>query len=190
MSYQTWMQTLASQQAQGTLFTNYTTAKTVINPQALYIAPAGFFQNVGQVLTVDVYGAISNIVTTPGTITFQVMFGSIAVFTTGAIQLNATAHTTLPFRLHAELTLRVVGSGTTAKFIGMSEVAGVMFTATAGQTDGANTQTILQAPATAPALGAGFDSTSAQTIDFFVGFSIANSGNGVQIEQYRVGSYN
>lgn len=190
MPSQGWRQTLASQQAAGTLFATYTTAKSVINPQALVTVPAGFFQNVGQILRVQAWGAISNIVTTPGTITLQVMFGSVVVFTTAAIQLNATAHTTLPFRFDATLTLQAVGNSTTAKFMGMAEVAGVMFTATAGQVDGVNSQTVLQVPATAPAQGTGFDSTAAQTIDFWAGFSISNGGNGIQIAQYTVSSEN
>jgi len=72
--------------------------------------------------------------------------------------------------------------------MGMGEVAGVMFTATAGQTDGANTQTILQVPATAPAVGAGFDSTTDQILDFFAGFSISNAANNITVQQYIVKS--
>ena len=41
-------------------------------------------------------------------------------------------------------------------------------------------------PATAPAVGTGFDSTIANLLDFWVGFSISNSGNGVQVYQYTV----
>ena len=181
---------IASQQATGTLFNTFTTAKTVINPQALFTAPAGFFANVGQTLDFDIWGAISNIVTTPGTITFQVMLGSIVVFTTGAIQLNATAHTTLPFHLRIRLTLNAVGSGTSANFRGQGQVAGMMFTVTAAQVDGVNSQAILQAPATAPAAGTGFDSTIANILDFWAGFSISNAGNGVQIHQYAVSADN
>jgi hypothetical protein len=189
MSNQSWQETLAASTVAGTLFNSYTTAKTVIPTSALVTVPAGYF-TIGRVLKVDVMGGISNIVTTPGTITLQVMLGSVVVFTSGAIQLNATAHTVLPFRFSALLTCRAVGSGTSANFMGMGEVAGVMFTATAGQTDGANTQTILQVPATAPAVGTGFDSTAAQTIDFFAGFSISNAGNGIQVQQYTVQSLN
>ena len=181
---------IASQKAAGTLFNTYTTAKTVINPEALATLPPGFFDRVGQTLDIDVWGAISNIVTTPGTVTFQCMLGTIVVFTTGAIQLNATAHTTLPFHLHARLTLNAVGSGTSATFRGQAVIEGVMVTLTAGQTDGANTQSTINVPATAPAVGTGFDSTIQTILDFWAGFSISNAGNGVQIHQYRVSSDN
>jgi len=184
---------VASQQAQGTLYNTYTTAKTVLNPQALWTVPAGFFANTGQAVTIDVAGGISNIVTTPGTVTFQVQMGptaNIVAFTTGAIQLNATAHTTLPFYLTIKLVVNSVGSGTNAKFLGMGTLSGVMFTLTAGQTDAVNTSGVYQVPATAPAVGTGWDSTVANIMDFWVGFSISNAGNGVQVATYTVSSDN
>src|SRR4051812_34193777 len=97
MPNQSWRQRLVTQQGAGTLFNTYTTSKSVINPQAVIVLPAGFFAAPGLSLAVRVRGGISNIVTTPGTITFEVKLGSVVAFTTGAIQLNATAHTTLPF---------------------------------------------------------------------------------------------
>lgn len=190
MPNQGWRQTLVTQQAAGTLFNSYTTAKSVINPQAIIVLPAGFFDTPGRMMRFQAWGGISNIITTPGTLTFQIMFGSVIVFTSGAIQLNATAHTTLPFRFDATLTCQVVGSSTTAKFMGTGEVAGIMFTNTAAQVDGVNTSSIIQVPATAPAQGTGFDSTAAQTVDFWAGFSISNAGNGIQVAQYAVSSEN
>jgi hypothetical protein len=54
---------------------------------------------IGRKLKLTVTGAISNIVTTPGLMNFQVKIGSVAAFDTGNIQLNASVHTTLPFWL-------------------------------------------------------------------------------------------
>lgn len=178
-----------SQHASGTLLNTFTVAKTVINPQALYVIPAGILQ-VGSSLHIEVAGAISNIITTPGTITFQCMIGANIAFTTGAIQLNAAAHTTLPFLLTIDLTLQAEGNGTTGKFMGQGKIEGIMPTVTAGQVDGVNSMTVLLVPATAPAQGAGFDTTTAQVLDFFAGFSISGAGNGVQIHQYKIFSDN
>jgi hypothetical protein len=192
MSLQTWKETLVTQQAAGTLFNTYTTAKSVINPQAQLVLPAGFWYP-GRKVEVHVKGGLSNIVTTPGTVTFQVMFGptaNIIVFTSGAIQLNATAHTTLPFALDIELVCRAVGSGTNANLMGMGYLNGVMFTLTAGQTDNVNTPGQFPVPATAPAVGTGFDSTVAGILDFWTGFSISNAGNGIQVQLYSVESCN
>jgi hypothetical protein len=188
MGKQTFQETLVTQQGAGTLFATYTTPKSVINPQALVQLPGGFFY-VGRKLRVIAKGGISNIVTTPGTMQFQVKLGptaNIAAFDTGALQLNASAHTTLPFWLEIELTCRSVGSGTAATLFGLAQITGKMFTSTAGQTDDAQGMQTLLAPATAPGVGTGFDSTTASILDLWAGFSISNAGNGVQIQSYAV----
>ena len=190
MSLQSFQETLAVQQAAGTLFNTFSTAKSVINPQALYTLPPGFWSQPGKAMRITVAGGLSNIVTTPGTVTFQVMLGSNIAFTTGAIQLNATAHTLLPFWLDILLTCRAVGSGTSANLMGMGKLNGVMFTLTAAQVDAVNTQGEFSAPATAPAVGAGFDSTIANVLDFWTGFSVNNAGNGVQIQSYLAEALN
>lgn len=192
MPIQGWTQGLATQRVAGTLFTTFTTAKTVINQEALMDIGRNSIV-VGTSYTVTVSGGISNIVTTPGTITFQVMFGSIVVWTSGAIQLNATAHTTLPFRLIVDLTCQLVNTtvgGAIAKFNGIGVLSGVMFTKTAAQVDGVNSETVITVPVTAPALGTAFDSTISQTMDFWAGFSISAGGNGIQVWNYRVDGNN
>lgn len=188
MPTQGWNQALVTQRNAATLFNTYTTAKTVLNQQDLYGFYANYFQ-LGSKLRIRGVAAVSNIVTTPGTLTLQVMLGSIVVFTTGAMQLNATAHTLLPLFFNIELTCQLTNTtvgGAVAKFMGQSVCHGVMLTSTAGQTDGANSMTTLLAPATAPALGTAFDSTISQVLDFWAGFSISNSGNGIQMAQYEV----
>jgi len=189
MSLQTWQETLVAQSVAGTLFNTYTTAKTVIPATSLYTFAPNYFSE-GKVLRVTVSGGISNIVTTPGTITFQVMLGTIVVWTSGAIQLNATAHTTLPFVLEVLLTCRAIGATTTANFMGQGLVAGIMFTLTASQVDAVNTSGSFLLPVTAPAVGTGFDSTIANILDFWTGFSISNAGNGIQVQQYVVEALN
>ena len=175
---------LASQTAAGTLFNTYTTAKTVLNQTELIPFAANSLK-VGSRFRIRVWGGLSNIVTTPGTVTFQIMMGSIVVWTSGAIQMSTTAHTLIPFELEVELRLDTIGTGTTAKFIGGGKLNGIMFTVGAG----ADSTTVIGAfpvPATAPAVGTGFDSTIANNLDFWVGFSISNSGNGVQLYDYKV----
>jgi hypothetical protein len=195
-----WVGTIASQDAAGTLLATYTTAKSVINPQALYTLIPNFL-NVGSLFRVTVYGGLSNIVTTPGTVAFQIMHGSIVVWNSGNIQMNATAHTTFPFFLQVLLTCRSQGSGTSAQYMGGGILTGTHFTRTATTTDnwganvgftaGANvSDCCLAVPDVAPALGTGFDSTIANIFDFWVGFSISNGGNGVQIQGYCVESLN
>jgi hypothetical protein len=189
MSLQSWQETLVAQQAAGTSFGTFTTAKSVINTQALYTLPPGFWV-IGKTLRITAAGGIGTVVTTPGTIVFQVMIGGVIAFTTGTMQLNATAHTNLPFWLQIMLTCRAVGSGTAANAMGQAVAFGKQLTVTAAQVDGVNSNTILMAPATAPAVGTGFDSTIATILDFWCGFSISDAANTIKIEQYIVESLN
>ena len=57
-------------------------------------------------------GQISNVVTTPGTLTLDFRLGSVVAFNGGAMQLSTTAHTTVPFIAEFLLTARAVGGGT------------------------------------------------------------------------------
>jgi hypothetical protein len=185
MGKNTWQEGLVSQQAQGTAFSSFTTAKSVINPQSLKSIPSEFWTP-GKVFRTIVAGAISNIVTTPGLINFQIKLGSAVVYDTGNIQLNATAHTLLPFWLEVFSTCQVLGSGTTAKLFSLGNVTGQMFTRTAGQTDDAQGHQSILVPQTAPAQGAGFDSTVTNIMDLWAGFTISNAANTVRIDQYLV----
>ncbi len=198
MSLQTWQETLVSPNAAGTLFNTYTTAKTVLPTGCLVSLPANWWY-VGRSIRVTVQGGISTLVTTPGTITLQVNLGAVAAYSTGAIQLNATAHTTLPFEFQAILTCRAVGSSTSANLMGIGKVTGVMFTKTIAATDAwgrvsaadaSVSDVTMMVPQTAPAVGTGFDSTAAQTLDFFAGFSVSNAANGIQVQNYIVEALN
>lgn len=189
MSLQTFQETLVSQSIAGTALNTFTTAKTVIPPICLFQLPPNYLY-VGKSFRTRVTGSISNIVTTPGTITLQINMGAIAAWSSGALQLNAIAHTTLPFELDVIWTVRAIGNATSANVIGQGTVRGIMFTNTAGQVDSVNGIPTLVVPATAPAVGTGFDSTIAQTLDFFAGFSISNIGNQIQVQQYLVEALN
>lgn len=199
MPAQIWTQMLSpQQQAAGSAFNTFTTAKSVLNPQSLIDLPRNFFA-VGTKLRHKILMGLSNIVTTPGTVTFEIHLGSIAIWSSGAIQMNATAHTNLPCYLEVTNTCQVVGTGTTAKCLGIGKLSGVHFTTTAGSTDSWGrsaaadnpiSHVTLCVPTTAPAQGTGFDSTISNLLDFYVGFSISNSGNQITVYDYEVESLN
>jgi hypothetical protein len=171
---------LASMKRTGTLFNTFTTAKRIINDEDAVNIP-GNFLSLGAVLKIRMHGAISNIVTTPGNLFFQVMMGTsnIIAFTTGNLALSATAHTLAPFKLDIDLRVDSIGITTSAKFLGMAEFGSIVLT---------NTDSVIQVPTTAPAVGTGFDSVAAagNVLDLFAGFSISNAGNGVQLYSYDV----
>jgi hypothetical protein len=114
------------------------------------------------------------------------MMGSIVVYTSGAIQMSTTAHTLRPFELDVTLRLDSAGSGTAAKFMAGGYATALNLQLGAGAVDGTVTESIIAAPATAPAVGTGFDSTISNILDFWTGFSISNGGNGVQLYDYTV----
>ena len=188
MGKYTYQETLVTQHAAGTSFGTYTTAKSVINPQALLVIPAGWWY-VGRKVRVAFKGGIGSLVTTPGLMNFQVKLGptaNIVVFDSGNIQLNATAHANLPFWAEIELVCRSEGSGTAATLMGLGQFTGRMFTLTAGQTDDAQGMQTILSPQTAMAVGTGFDSTVANILDLWVGFTISSASNTIQIQTYAV----
>lgn len=188
-----YTQVLASQRAVGTLFNTFTTAKTVLNPTEIVPLPPNYLQ-VGSKLRIRAWGGLSNIVTTPGTVTFQVMIGPvgapIVAWTSGAIQLSTTANVLQPFELDIVLRVDTAGSGTTAKVIGGGFVRGLVPQLGAGTTNPTVTDSTVATPQTAPAVGTGFDSTVTTILDFWAGFSISNAGNGIQLYDYIVEQLN
>lgn len=196
MSFNSWAECLVSQKADSPLQTTYTTAKSVFGVDGTdaaaackYTLPAGFWVP-GKSLKVEMRGDISNIVTTPGTITFQVMLGAVIAWTSGAINLSTTAHTALPFWLDIDLTCQVEGAGTQAKLMGQGLIISQCVANTSTADSVANTLPSLLLPNTTPAQGTGFDATASQKVDVFAGFSVSNAGNGVRSRQYRLYALN
>lgn len=171
--------------AAGTHYHTYTTAKSILPAAAIPTLPANFW-TVGKQMRIRGVASLSNIVTTPGTFAIQVKVNSVIAFTTGNVQLNATAHTLLPLNFEILMTCRAIGSSTSANFMGTGSLWGIQPTLTAAQTDAANTSGMFVVPVTAPTVGTGFDSTAATAIDLWAGFSISDAGNGIRIEQYTV----
>jgi len=169
-------QVLTQQKSAGTLFNTYTTAKTVINQENLLTLPPNYLGQ-GSKLKIRVYGGISNVVTATPTFTFQVMMGSTVAWSSGAITTNATANTLLPFTLDIELRVDSIGTGTAAKYMGHASLTCAAF---------ASGSTAITVPVASPAVGNGWDSTIANILDFWVGISASNAGNGVQIYDYKV----
>jgi hypothetical protein len=185
MGYPFLVQTLASQVAAGTLLNTYTTAKSVLNPTELVQLPANFLERPGGRLRLRAFFGLSNIVTTPGTVTFQVMMGTIVVWSSGAVQMTTTANTLTPVELEVNMRLDSAGSGTAAKFMASGKAIGLNLSIGSGANPTV-TDTAIVLPVTAPAVGTGFDSTIADILDFWTGFSISNAGNGIQMYDYTV----
>jgi hypothetical protein len=192
MSIQGWAETLISSQIDSTALTNTVTPTSILPPAARFTLPANFFSAIGKTMRIKAFGRVSNIVTTPGTLTLDVRFGTIAtpivVFNGGAMQLNAVAKTNVTWYLEALLTCRSIGNGTLATMIGAAQwtseaVVGSPLPAAGGAG-------CFNLPASAPAVGTGFDSTTTNVVDLFGTFSIANAGNSIQTHGYALEALN
>lgn len=191
MSLQTWQETLVNSQVDGTALNTSTSATSVIPPAARCTLPPSFMA-VGKLLRVKFAGRLSNIVTTPGTLTLDVRMGptsNIVVFNGGAMQLSSTAHTNVPIVGEIMLTCRSIGNGTVATLMGQGWALSQALSLTA-VADSTTTPAHLLIPNTAPTVGTGFDSTVAMVVDFFATFSVSNAANSLQIHQYSVEALN
>jgi len=172
MSKQTWVETLVSQQIDGPTLTA-ASAASCIAPAAKITLPNNFFDYIGKAIRIKVYGKISSVITTPGTARFDVRFGSVVVFDGLAILLDTVAaHTNVGWELEIVLTCRSIGNSTLATMMGVGkwtceDILGVPATAPKG------VLTAILPWNSAPAVGAGFDSTAANTLDLFFTQTVA-----------------
>jgi hypothetical protein len=191
MSLQTWDETLKTLPVGGTaVATNAADTSLLLTTAGAtdckITLPANYF-SIGKTIRIKMCLRVSNIVTTPGTLTLKVLFGAVVVFNGGAMQLSTTAHTTLPVWVEILLTCRAVGSGTNANLMGQGMAVGqpLMLTAVA---DSTTSLTTLLMPNTTPTVGTGFDSTATQAIDLTANFSL--TGNSTTLEQYTIEAMN
>lgn len=183
----TYVECLTTLQAVGPTLTGSTSATSLLNAQAKAVLKPGFFDRAGKAVLIKAAGQLGNIVTTPGTLTLDVRMGptsNIIVFNGGAMQLSSTAHTALPFVLEILLTCRAVGGSTVANLMGQGVMTAQALSLTA-VADSTTTPATLLLPNTSPAVGTGFDSTVAMTVDLFGTFSF-NNANAITVQQYAL----
>jgi hypothetical protein len=162
MSSQGWVQLVSWASADGSAVTTNGADSSILPPPALYTLPAGILQ-IGTTIRQTAYGRMTSNSTASVTFTFKTFFGAVAVFTAQALT-QIVSLTNETFKLEITNTIRAVGSGTNANALG----AGVFLGGILGAA-GAFAGAIL--PATAPAVGTGFDSTSSQQVDLRVNYS-------------------
>lgn len=176
MSSNSWNQTLITSQTDGSALTNTTTATSILPGAAKFVLPSNLFQ-IGTKLRVKASGRISTAASTPGTITFDVRFGSVIVFNGGASGTVATSASNVTWDLEAELTCRSIGASTSATMIGTGRlITAALSTSTP----------IMLLPASSPAAGTGFDSTASQTVDLFATWSVASASNTITCHAYEL----
>lgn len=133
---------------------------------------------------------MSNRVTGPDTMTFQMMVGAVIAVTSGAVNLTTTANTLASFLLECMLTCTAIGNGTTAKFEGIFDIRSQSVAMAASLANNAGGTGFALGPLTSPVAGTGFDSTATQSVDFFVAQSVSNAGNGIRTDWWTFESLN
>lgn len=184
MSAQTWQETLVWAVGDGTALNTSTTRTSLLPAAAKWTAPANYFSYVGKTMRVTAKGRISNIVTTPGTLTLDVGIGATNLLT-GTFSLNAVAKTNVTWWFEAEMVLRTLGNGVASNFMSIGQFNSEAVTG--GAFGLANTVLL---PQSAPAVGGNFDNSVANQWDFFGTFSVNNSGNSIQVHTFKIESLN
>lgn len=190
MSNQAWVEPFLISAVDGTALASSTTATSILPASGKFTLPSIFFDSVnGKTLRFRALGRISTVVTTPGTLTLDIRFGSVVVFNGGAMTLNTTAQTNMGWILDVDLVIRTVGASTTATVLGQGEWKSHAVIGSAAPTAGGCGTHVLPYN-TAPVAGTGFDSTAAQTIDLFATWSVSNAANSIQLHQFSIESMN
>lgn len=189
MSIQGWQETLITSTVDGTANTAGTRA-TCIPPASRYTFPANYF-TIGRMVKVTWQGRISSVITTPGTARWDITLGATGttiIFDGLAILLaTAAARVNVPYWCEVLLTCRAQGSGTTANLFGVGTYTCSDIIANALDVAGP-AGTAFMPWNTAPAVGAGFDSTIANVMDLFFTQTVATGS--MTVHTYKVESLN
>ena len=133
--------------------------------------PAGYWQ-IGRIWRVTLTGRISVAVTTPGTLRWDVRLGGVVAADTLAVLGNIVAKTNVGYYLEGMMTCRAVGSGTSANCLTQWLLTTEAIINTAVPTTGPGGGYALPWNS-APAVGTGFNSQSALTLDIFFTQTVA-----------------
>lgn len=177
MSGNSWWQVLFSQQAAGPSLTAAAAASMLIasSPvagQNRYTIPAGLLQ-VGSRLRFTASGIISSVVTTPGSVTYDVRFGVIVMFSSGSMPLNIVAQTNVNWELEINMTIRSIGATNAATLWAAGKWLSGASINTAAPATGPGPGGQLLPYGSAQAISTGFDSTVANVFDSFFTQTVA-----------------
>lgn len=166
MSLGYW-ETLASVPADGTALTAIARASLLqggAKPGLYTLLPNKL--RIGDVLRIDAFGRISCVITTPGTSRFDLSAGvaGTAFFDTLAMPLNVVAKTNVMWRLEALGIVRAVGSSANIFWSGAWFSEANINTALPATGPGPGGQNVPYN--TAPVVGANFDHSISQILDF------------------------
>lgn len=181
MSNQAWVEPFLIIGEDGPALVSSNTATSILPLARKFTLPSYFYDTVGKTLRFRAAGKISTAAATPGTLTLDIRYGSVIVFNGGTSGTLVTSATNLTWVFEAYLTCRAIGASTSATVIGIGSLKTAALSATVP---------IMLLPTSAPAAGTGFDSTTAQTIDFFAAFSVNSASNSITCQQFSIEAMN
>ena len=186
MSIGYW-ETLAAISGDGTAVTNSTARTSLLGgaggKQGLYTLPPNKLR-IGDVLHIYAAGRVTSVVTTPGTILFDLSFGvgGTAAFSSGAITRNTTAQTDVPFIVEMHGTVRTIGNAGNIFWQGWTTSTAWLNVAAVATGPFAG---IIHLPFnTAPVIGSNVDMTVANILDFNVTMSVNTATTSTQLHTY------
>lgn len=178
-----WHETLVESQSDSTALSASTTRTSILPAAAIFTLPPNFIRRIGQKFRVRATGRISTLTTTPGTLLLDIGFGATVVFNGGAMTLNTTAKTNVPWWLDVELTVRAIG--TSANMIGQGRWTSEAVIGSPAPSAGGSGSHMLPYN-TAPVVGSNFDSTAALAWNLFGTWSVNDAANSIQTHQYSL----
>lgn len=177
MTIQTFNECLVSRTADATQVSN-TTTETIIVPD--YTFPANYFYQ-GRTLRGLLKGVCSNVVTTPGTLTYRLRMGATtlsatAVSASNALGLDTTARTNFPWEMRFTIVCRSSGTAGTALMTGQIEQSNVLSSTAAN---------LLPQFIPASSIAAGtVDTTIANLFSVSAQFSVATNPTNLTVNTY------
>lgn len=185
MSLQIWQETLTSAVADGPTLTAAANASCIPTGNKITL-PNNYFY-IGRMLKVTAQGRISCVVTTPGTARFDVRLANVVNVDSTAMPMNTTAQTNVPWWLEIVGTCRSTGSGSLATifWFGTFTSMAVVGSSTNG-TPNTHIFTHNALNTAATAIGPGFDSTAALSVDLTFTQTVATGS--LTLQEYKVES--
>ncbi len=184
MSLQTWEEALYASIADATQISN-STAETIMVPDTSI--PANYWYP-GRTLKATLKGALSCVVTTPGTLTLRARYGGVAgtlLAASAALSLNIVAKTNSQVSMEFLLTCRANGWSATSGSLwttGQACLGEARIAASVGQYD--------QIPLNGNAVVASLDLKSAGTLSFTAQFSVNTNPTNLLINQFILEAMN
>lgn len=191
MALYSYQETLMAHRGDGTALTAAATASLLQGAtatRAKYTFPANFFE-VNKAIQIVATGRVSTVITTPGTFRFDVRLGGTVVWDSLVINpATAAARTNVHWALEVELFCQAAGDSTTATlFPGRCVFTSDDLLANAVASAGPVGMATLPFN-TAPAVGAGFNSTASQQFD--LQFTQTVGTGSIQLHTLKIVSLN